>query len=63
MTPREALAHIRILTAPHEALQSDAQRNVLLRSIIVVAQKGLGVAPDGIADSAANIVPFPDPKR
>jgi hypothetical protein len=38
---------------------SDTQRKVLLRSVVVVAQKGLGVAPDGEAECAPNVLTFP----
>jgi hypothetical protein len=40
-------------------LKDDTQRKVLLRSVVVVAQKGLGVAPDGVAECAPNVLTFP----
>ncbi|SIO51656.1 hypothetical protein SAMN05443247_07008 [Bradyrhizobium erythrophlei] len=43
----EALQHIRTLVEASAELKHDTQRKVLLRSVVVVAQKGLGVAPDG----------------
>ena len=46
MTPSEALQHILTLVKASADLKDDTQRRVLLRSVIVVAQKGLGVAPD-----------------
>ena len=45
------------------ALKNDAQRRVLLRGVVVVAQKGLGVAPDGMAECAPNVLAFPAPHR
>jgi hypothetical protein len=59
MTPSEALKSIRILVEASVALKDDAQRKVLLRGVVVVAQKGLGVAPDGVAEHAPNVVAFP----
>ena len=47
MTPSEALKHILTLVETSADLKDDTQRKVLLRSVVVVAQKGLGVAPDG----------------
>ena len=41
------------------ALKDDTQRRVLLRGVVVVAQKGLGVAPDGVAECAPNVLTFP----
>jgi hypothetical protein len=41
------------------ALKDDTQRKVLLRSVVVVAQKGLGVAPDGVAECEPNVLTFP----
>jgi len=41
------------------ALRDDRQRKVLLRSVVVVAQKGLGVAPDGVAECEPNVLTFP----
>ena len=61
MTPSEALKSIRILVKASGALKDDAQRKVLLRSVVVVAQKGLGVAPDGTAECAPNVLTFPAP--
>ena len=58
MTPIEALKHIVTLVEPSAELK-DTQRKVLLRSIVVVAQKGLGVAPDGVAECAPNVLTFP----
>jgi hypothetical protein len=40
-------------------LKDGTQRKVLLRSIVVVAQKGLGVAPDGETECAPNVLTFP----
>ena len=45
MTPSEALQHVRTLVEASANLKDDTQRKVLLRSVVVVAQKGLGVAP------------------
>jgi hypothetical protein len=45
VTPSEALQDIRTLVEISADLKNDTQRKVLLRSVIVVAQKGLGVAP------------------
>jgi hypothetical protein len=59
MTPSEALKSIRILVEGSVALTDDAQRKVLLRSVVVVAQKGLGVAPDGTAEFAPDVLTFP----
>jgi hypothetical protein len=59
MTPSEALMSIRTLVEGSATLSEDAQRKVLLRSVVVLAQKGLGVAPDGRAESAPNVVTFP----
>jgi hypothetical protein len=52
VTPGEALESIRILVEASADLKDDAQRKVLLRGVVVVAQKGLGVAPDGVAECA-----------
>ena len=49
MTPSEALQHIITLVEASANLKDDTQRKVLLRGVVVVAQKGLGVAPDGVA--------------
>jgi hypothetical protein len=46
VTPGEALRHIRTLVEASTELKDDTQRKVLLRSVVVVAQKGLGVAPE-----------------
>ena len=59
MTPSEALKHIRTLVEASVDLKDDTQRKVLLRSVVVVAQKGLGVAPDGVAECAPNVRTFP----
>jgi hypothetical protein len=59
MTPSEALKNIRTLVEASAALKDDAQRKVLLRGVVVVAQKGLGVAPDGTAECAPNVSTFP----
>ena len=59
MAPREALKNILTLVEASAALKDDAQRKVLLRSVVVVAQKGLGVAPDGVAECAPNVLTFP----
>jgi hypothetical protein len=45
VTPSEALQDIRTLLEISVALKNDTQRKVLLRNVIVVAQKGLGLAP------------------
>jgi hypothetical protein len=42
-----------------DELKDDVQRKVLLRSVVVVAQKGLGVAPDGVAECEPNVLTFP----
>jgi hypothetical protein len=44
VTPTEALQHIRALVEASAELKDDTHRKVLLRGVIVVAQKGLGVA-------------------
>ena len=59
MTPSEALKSIRTMVEASAALRDDAQRRVLLRGVVVVAQKGLGVAPDGTAECAPNVLTFP----
>ena len=59
MTPSEALQHIRTLVEASAILKDDRQRNVLLRSTVVVVQKGLGVAPDGVAECEPNVLTFP----
>jgi hypothetical protein len=57
--PSEALQHIRTLVEASANLKDDRRRKVLLRSIVVVAQKGLGVAPDGVAEAEPNVLTFP----
>jgi len=57
VTPSEALQHIRTLVEPSAELKDDTQRKVF--SVVVVAQKGLGVAPDGVAECAPNVLTFP----
>ena len=59
MTPSEALKHILTLAEASTDLKDDTQRKVLLRSVVVVAQKGLGVAPDGVAECEPNVLTFP----
>lgn len=59
MTPTEALHHIRTLVESSAELKDDTQRKVLLRGVVVVAQKGLGVAPDGVAECEPNVLTFP----
>ncbi len=59
MTPSEALKHILTLVVASTKLKDDTQRKVLLRSVVVVAQKGLGVAPDGVAECEPNVLTFP----
>jgi hypothetical protein len=59
VTPSEALKSIRILVEASAALKDDAQRRVLLRGVVVVAQKGLGVAPDGVDECEPNVLTFP----
>ena len=59
MTPSEALKHIVTLVEASAALKDDAHRKVLLRSVVVVAQRGLGVGPDGLAEYAPNVLTFP----
>ena len=58
MTPSEALQHIVTLVAASADLKDDTQRKVLLRGEVVVAQKGLGVAPDGVAECEPNVLTF-----
>ena len=41
------------------AYECDDLRKVLLRGVVVVAQKGLGVAPDGVAECEPNVLTFP----
>ena len=59
MTPSEALQHIFTLVETSAELKDDTQRKVLLRGVVVVAQKGLGVAPDGGAECEPNVLTFP----
>jgi hypothetical protein len=59
VTPSEALQHIGTLVQASADLKDDAQRKVLLRGVVVVAQKGLGVAPDGAAECEPNVLTFP----
>ena len=59
MTPSKALQHIRTLVEASAELKHDTQRKVLLRSVVVVAQKGLGVAPDGVAECVPDVLTFP----
>jgi hypothetical protein len=59
VTPGEALQHIRTLVEASAVLKDDTQRKVLLRSVVVVAQRGLGVGPDGLAEYAPNVLTFP----
>ncbi len=59
MAPSEALQHIVTLVEASAGLKDDTQRKVLLRGVVVVAQKGLGVAPDGVAECEPNVLTFP----
>jgi hypothetical protein len=59
VTPSEALQHIATLVEASAGLKDDTQRKVLLWSVVVVAQKGLGVAPDGVVECAPNVLTFP----
>jgi hypothetical protein len=59
VTPSEALDSIRIIVEASADLKDDKHRKVLLRGVVVVAQKGLGVAPDGVAECAPNVLSFP----
>jgi hypothetical protein len=59
VTPSEALQHIVTLVEASAGLKDDTQRKVLLRSVVVVAQKGLGIAPDGEAEYEPNVLTFP----
>jgi hypothetical protein len=59
VTPSQALKSILTLVEASAALKDDTQRKVLLRSVIVVAQKGLCVAPDGLAECEPNVLTFP----
>ena len=55
MTPSEALKPTLTLVEASAALKDDTQRMVLLRGIVVVAQKSSGVAPDGVTECAPNV--------
>ena len=59
VTPSEALQLILTLVKASADLKDDTQRKVLLRGVVVVAQKGLGVAPDGVAECEPNVLTFP----
>lgn len=59
VTTSEALQHIVTLMEASASLKDDTQRKVLLRSVVVVAQKGLGVSPDGVAECEPNVLTFP----
>ena len=59
MTPNEALQHIITLVEASEGLRDDRLRKVVFRSVVAVAQKGLGVAPDGAAEWEPNVLMFP----
>jgi hypothetical protein len=59
MSPSEALKHILTLVEASAELKDDTQRKVLVRGVVVVAQKGLGVAPDGVAECEPNVLMFP----
>jgi hypothetical protein len=59
MTPTDALKYIKTLVDETAALKDDKLRKVVLRSVIVVAQRGLGIAPDGLAERAPNVLHFP----
>ena len=59
VNPDEALKNILTLIEGSAALKDDKHRKVLLRGIVVVAQKGLGVAPDGVAECEPNVLTFP----
>lgn len=52
MTPSVALRHIRTLVEASAELKDGKQCKVLLRGIVVVAHKGLSVAPDGETECA-----------
>jgi hypothetical protein len=60
VTPSEALQHIVTLVEASAKLKDDTQRKVLLRGVVVVAQKGLGVAPDGVTECEPNVLRFPE---
>ncbi len=60
VTPSEALQHIATLVEASVNLKDDTHRKALLRSVVVVAQKGLGVAPErpsAVSTSPAVIAP------
>jgi hypothetical protein len=59
VTPTQALKHILTLVEASAELKDDTQRKVLLRGVVVVAQKGLGVAPDGVAECEPNVPDVP----
>jgi hypothetical protein len=59
VTPSEALQHILTVVEASAGLKDDKQRKVLLRGVVVVAQKGLGVALDGVAECEPNVLTFP----
>ena len=60
MTPSEALQHIATLMKSADNFKDDKHRTLLLlQCIVVVAQKGLGVAPDGVTECAPNVLTFP----
>jgi hypothetical protein len=59
VTPSQALKSILTLVQASAALKDATQRKILLRGVVVVAQKGLGVAPDGVAECAPNVLTFP----
>jgi hypothetical protein len=63
MTPSKALKNIRTLVEASSALKDDEQRKDLLCGVVVIAQKGLGVAPDGVAECAPNVLAFPAQHR
>jgi hypothetical protein len=59
MNPSEALEAIRTLVEGSATLKEDVHRAVLLKGVIVIAQRGLGIAPDGEAEHAPNVLTFP----
>jgi hypothetical protein len=59
VNPSEALKHILTLVEASAELKDDTQRRVLLMGVVVVAQKGLGVATDGVAECEPNVLTFP----
>ncbi len=63
MTPADALKNIELLlTGTATKLKTDRHRELVLRGVIVIAQKGLGIAPDGVVGFTPNVLPFPHPK-